>query len=349
MSLVGSLTNSVQGAASAASASANAASPKPLTLNPADVKVDDSLPAYPENNQLTNIVNYSTGVKRATSEEITAALPLRKAARAKVDANLKTLLDKERADKNTAKDGWAKATPEVQAAYQNTLDIYKLKEYTTLLTFVKTELVWWNNNKELSTVQVNTRDMAYDEQYATYMDKYTKAKDAITQSIAKSKQDADDEKRAAAAKALSASTVDIAVEVSHDAYYYIKRIFYILLCLRFASFLANDYIHKTVPFRILAFVYGFIFAPFIAPYYIWKEISAWIFKKQGPLFISFLPIIPYNMRKYNDLIFKLFGYVKDEVAGVVSSLKAAELAQRTAVLQRKIIPELDEERAVLGA
>jgi hypothetical protein len=55
------------------------------------------------------------------------------------------------------------------------------------------------------------------------------------------------------------------------------------------------------------------------------------------------------MRKYNDLIFKLFGYVKDEVAGVVSSLKAAELAQRTAVLQRKIIPELDEERAVLGA
>jgi hypothetical protein len=355
-SLVSSLTNSVQGAATAASASAASASAsgsmtsaKPLILNPADVKVDDSLPAYPENNQLTNIVNYSTGVKRATSEEITAALPLRKAARAKVDANLKTLLDKERTDKNAAKDAWAKATPEVQAAYQNTLDTYKLNEYTTLVTFVKTELVWWNNNKELSTVQVNTRDMAYDEQYATYMDKYTKAKDAITQSLAKSKQDADDEKRAAAAKALSATTVDIAVEVSHDAYYYIKRIFYILLCLRFASFLANDYIHKTVPFRVLAFIYGFIFAPFIAPYYIWKELSAWIFKTRGPLFISFLPIVPYNMRKYNDLVFKLFGYVKDEVAGIVSSMKAAELAQKVAAIQRKIIPELDEERAVLGA
>ena len=358
-SLVSSLTNSVQGAASAATnaASASAGSMssastiqgKPLLLNPADVKVDDSLPAYPENNQLTNIVNYSTGVKRATSEEITAALPLRKAARAKVDTHLKTLLDKERADKSSAKDSWAKATPEVQAAYQNTLDLYKLKEYTNLILFVKTELVWWNNNKELSTVQVNTRDMAYDEQYATYMDKYTKSKDAITQSLAKSKQDADDEKRAAAAKALSASTVDIAVEVSHDAYYYIKWAFYILLCLRFASFLANDYIHKTVPFRILAFIYGFIFAPFIAPYYIWKELSAWIFKTQGPLFISFLPIVPYNMRKYNDLVFKLFGYVKDEVAGIVSSMKAAELAQKVAVLQRKLIPELDEERAVLGA
>ena len=148
-SLVSSLTNSVQGAASAAT---NATSPstiqgKPLILNPADVKVDDSLPAYPENNQLTNIVNYSTGVKRPTSGEITAALPLRKAARAKVDTHLKTLLDKERADKTSAKDSWAKATPEVQAAYQNTLDTYKLKEYTALILFVKTELVWWNNNK----------------------------------------------------------------------------------------------------------------------------------------------------------------------------------------------------------
>jgi hypothetical protein len=30
-------------------------------------------------------------------------------------------------------------------------------------------------------------------------------------------------------------------------------------------------------------------------------------------------------------------------------MKAAELAQKVAVLQRKLIPELDEERAVLGA
>jgi hypothetical protein len=326
----------------------NLQKPQPLTLNPADVKVDDSLPPYAENNQLTNIVNYSTGVKRPTSDEITAALPLRKAARAKVDANYKKLLDKERADKTTAKDSWEKATPEVQASYQNTLDTYKLKEYLALITFIKTELVWWNNNKELSTVQVNTRDMAYDEQYASFMDKYTKAKDAVTASIAKAKQDADDARRAANEKTLSATTADIAVEVSHDAYYYIKWTFYILLCLRFASFLANDYIYKTTPFRVLAFIYGFIFAPFIAPYYIWKELKSWIFKTERPIYFSFLPIIPYAV-KGNDVVYKLFGYLKDDAKGIISSLKDKELAQRNAVLERKLIPELDEERAVLGA
>jgi hypothetical protein len=43
---------------------------QPLVLNPEDVKVDDTLPPYSENTKVNGLINYASGVKPPTNEEI---------------------------------------------------------------------------------------------------------------------------------------------------------------------------------------------------------------------------------------------------------------------------------------
>lgn len=121
---------------------------QPLVLNPEDVKVDDTLPPYYGNTKVNGLMDYASGVKPPTNEEISQAIETRKVARKKVNGIFKNLIDTEASVKTDIKNKWDKSKPDAQKSMQETLNTFKLPEYKELINFLKSELVWWDNNKK---------------------------------------------------------------------------------------------------------------------------------------------------------------------------------------------------------
>ena len=77
---------------------------------------------------------------------------------------------------------------------------------------------------------------------------------------------------------LISSTRDIATQV-------VTALFYIMICLVGGTLAANDAIGREVQYRILYFIYGFIFGPVVILYYLYR----W-FNKDAPYIYRMLPI-----------------------------------------------------------
>jgi len=77
---------------------------------------------------------------------------------------------------------------------------------------------------------------------------------------------------------LMSTTRDIATQV-------VTALFYIMICLVAGTLAANDAIGRDVQYRILYFIYGFIFGPVVILYYLYR----W-FNKDGPYIYRMLPI-----------------------------------------------------------
>lgn len=192
---------------------------------------------------------------------------------------------------------------------------------TSYTTFLTTEIAWWNTNVELSTRQVAARKTQFEEQLQTYhitlnqatataisklpvVDATAIVKDYPDKSfipnlqavLNKKKSDAN---AAAAAKnkaILNRSAWDNISEASQAALKWAGIILYVCLALRCGAFVANDLLYKPLPYRILAFVYVFLLLPFVAPYYVWREIKyiIWPALFERPIFNSIFPMYPYN-------------------------------------------------------
>jgi hypothetical protein len=113
--------------------------------------------------------------------------------------------------------------------------------------------------------------------------------------------------------------------------------------LRCASFAANEYLYKPVPYRILIFIYVFIFVPFFGPYYLWKGIEHRIWNTPLPPYEGFFPLYAYTD---GPLTFnrRLTGYKDTGILQEwITKKKAEELAARNAAiitgLKAKIIQE----------
>jgi hypothetical protein len=130
------------------------------------------------------------------------------------------------------------------------------------------------------------------------------------------------------------------------AFAYIGTILYICLALRFAAFAANDLLYKPLSYRILAFVYTFIFAPILLPYYTYREISHWIWPKtDGPHFESIFPIKPYDPSEPLTFDKRVYGYADTPgIRGWIQTMRNNESADRLAVLQKSILPTLVAQR-----
>jgi len=77
---------------------------------------------------------------------------------------------------------------------------------------------------------------------------------------------------------LLTSTKDIATQV-------VSGLFYTMICLVAGTLAANDAIGRDVQYRILYFIYGFIFGPVVILYYLYR----W-FNKDAPFIYRMLPI-----------------------------------------------------------
>ena len=316
---------------------------QPLVLNPEDVKVDDTLPPYSENTKVNGLINYASGVKPPTNEEIAEAIETRKVARKKVNDKLKQVIQYERQSKERIKNIWEKSTPIIQKTLQEELNIYKLPEFIEFVNFIKTELVWWDNNKKLTLVDVNTRDVVFDERYDTLLESFVKARESLNNAAIAEKQKKIDDARELNDKIMNATTADIAWDATTSVFRSITAIIYIIFSIFIGSLVANDYIYKTTPYKIVGFIYGFIFAPVVSVYYIIKIIFSWFGRGDPPLLVSVLPII-----KYENYQGWTIGY-DNRYDYIIGNKIADNLMQKENYIKRNLLAELELERAQQGA
>ena len=313
-----------------------------VQLNPADLVVDETLPSASITSGVATIFG-----KAPSDEEIQAALPLRTAARQTV-ADALTKLQKEEKDvKNSISDKWDSSSDEVKVKLQAQLDIYKLPEYKTLINYVKGELVWWNTNLKLSTTDVNTRAVNFKENLQTNTDIYERAIQQSTTSAEKQQSEVIQSQKKERDAIMNRGIADDMWDSFIISLQWVGIIIYILLALRFASFAANANLYKPLPYRTLAFIYTFIFAPIVGPYYLWREIKAWIWPGivEPPLYESFFPVIPYNPVEELTMNRRLYGYADTEkLQKWMKRQLDKELSDKQAAVSHNILAELIADR-----
>jgi len=193
---------------------------------------------------------------------------------------------------------------------------------TAYSSYLTTEIAWWNTNVELSPRQVAARKTNFEETIQTYhvtlnqkvLDLITTiplatAKEILAQypdekfvptlqgKINGIQKAAKTQTELASQKKLNTSVTDVALSAFYASLQYAGTILYILIAARCGSFAANEVLYKASPYRVLAFVYTFIFTPILGWYYLYREITHYIFPTTSklPIFNSFLPIYSYTL------------------------------------------------------
>lgn len=316
-----------------------------LPLNPADLVVDETLPSPPVTSNVANLFG-----KQPTDEEVEAALPLRTAARQTVLDTLTQFQNSEKDMKKRISNDWKSFPPHEQAAIQVQLDNFKLPEYKALIDYIKTELVWWNTNVKLSATTVNTRAVNFKENLQTKFDIYLRTlqqKIDVSSQKLRSEEQKEQSKKAAV---MNRTTSDITWDAFKRALSFLGMIIYIVLALTFASFVANSLLHKPILYRILAFVYAFIFAPIFGVYYTYNRIK-YIIGIQGaelPLMEGLLPLKGYDLLPNAEptLIQRIFGYPEEKTYEFRKSQAAKELERLEKAVENtsEIFGKIVEER-----
>ena len=99
---------------------------------------------------------------------------------------------------------------------------------------------------------------------------------------------------------LLSTTKDITIQV-------VQGLFYVMICLVAGTLAANDAIGREIQYRILYFIYGFIFGPVVILYYLFR----W-FNKDAPHIYRMLPIFTTEAKtSLGQLFFYPFTYAED--------------------------------------
>lgn len=140
---------------------------------------------------------------------------------------------------------------------------------------------------------------------------------------------------------LISSTRDIATQV-------VTALFYIMICLVGGTLAANDAIGREVQYRILYFIYGFIFGPVVILYYLYR----W-FNKDAPYIYRMLPIFtteaestlarmffyPFTYKEDKRATDAYAEFMKVSAAIVGGSVEAKEAAEAAAAMSPDKIVE----------
>jgi hypothetical protein len=271
-----------------------------IPLNPADIITDDSLPAYP----------IQVLPKQAvTDEDVAKGTPVRIAARQKVQTVFDAMVSEQRSIKRDIQSKWANLSDDDRLVQQRILDTFnRNRVYLDLFNYIKSELVWWNNNLELSPRSVNTHDINYDE---TVLKKQIALENSLRMAITTAQTQSESEEEADAKKreVLRNKTLyDDIWDTFNVLSSWLFWTIYVLIGIRCASFAANQYLYKPLPYRVLVFIYVFIFCPIFAPYYLWKVIESFIWKTELPLYEGLFPINPYDPSEPLTFNRRIFGY-----------------------------------------
>jgi hypothetical protein len=300
-----------------------------LTLNPADLTVDESLPAYP--------FQLSFGKPALSDEDAEAGSKLRIDLRKNVVDTLNFFISTEKGFKADTKKGWEKMTEAEKAKAQQILDLYKKPEYLAFIKAIKTEVVWWNNNTELSPRAAKERFMIYNEKIGSLRAALDNAKASMGDTKFAKKEKEDAEKKAADLKRTAYDDVLDSLGVIGQTMFWIV---YVLVGLRCASFAANEILYKPLPYRLLVFVYTFLFVPIFGPYYLWVIIKSMIWKTPAPMYEGLFPITPYDPSEPLNLNRRLFGYADTpQIREWMTAQQQKETVERDAAVVSKNIKQ----------
>ena len=220
------------------------------------------------------------------------------------------LTDQEVAEGAPARDAFRKLVIDRQTFMTSSLDIFMntgvLSSYKSLLKFVEKELAWVNANIEVSKRSIETRRKEFQERYDTLLKDVTKAIEADFQTLPGMKQDqvlaflsikpsVQGKLRKLAQAVMNQKQEQQSAEIQQklkrspwdifkDAFAkskgrlitYFWLLLFVILGLRAASFAANENLWKPLPYRILIFIYTFLFFPVTIPYYGYRELRAWL-------------------------------------------------------------------------
>ncbi len=131
--------------------------------------------------------------------------------------------------------------------------------------------------------------------------------------------------------------------------------FCVMYGLRAASFAANQNLWRPLPYRVIIFIYTFIFFPIWIPYYLYREIKHLIWPCiDEPHFESVFPVTPYtpNPAEKFDLKKRLFGYpnVPDLCAWLLKKKEEWKESQYKAICHdfyHKVMDEYKESKLYL--
>jgi hypothetical protein len=309
-------------------------------LNPADVRVDESLPKYS--------APYSfTSKPPVSDEDVAEGKPLRIAARKKPLDALKGEINSQKNIKNSVKSRWNSMTEPQRQAAQRELNLFKEPEYLDFFNFLKTEIVWWDNNLELSPREVTTRDTQYDEKFAQKITIIQNTRNATRNSesaaAAAQTQAQKDAEQAAVNRTIYDDFSDSMTIIGKVIFWLI----YILVGIRCASFAVNEIMYKPLPYRVLVFFYTFLFTPIFGPYYLWIIIKRLIWKTPSPMYEGLFPMNPYDPSEPLTLNNRLFGYANTpELRKWMDDQRQKETMTRdAAVVSKNIKQEIITERS----
>jgi hypothetical protein len=271
---------------------------------------------------------------------------------------------------------WNSATDVVKQSYMNMISNYNLPEYKDLINFIKQERSWWKSSYSAG-LTVSTLENVFADYADELADRIKKYEDALKENEAVGADLLEQRKNAKPSEKIntdinidwdkitpkSAEEVNAAAEESVKEADPFKRtvwddvneswliiggflgsLIWLIFGLRFGSSIANEYYYLKTPYKILMFVYTFIFTPVLIPYFIFKTIRTWLFPKTYPpvIFRCFLPLFETE----DSLGGTWLTYVLDEAtkADKFNKLKAIEDAKRN-VLKKTIMKDLTAELA----
>lgn len=140
-------------------------------------------------------------------------------------------------------------------------------------------------------------------------------------------------KKAAEEEELKSRTIWDEVKIAfRSAMGWLVPILYVLVALRLAGYAANDTFYKPFPYRVLAFIYTFLFAPFLLLYYLYRLFFSE--PEEQLIFEGVFPLYPYDPNQEVTLFSRFFGYPwTDSLHNWVDKKRAAwEVTQAGAVV-----------------
>ena len=311
------------------------------TLNPADLTVDESLPSYSTPISLTSKPPIS-------DDDVKDGRPLRLAARKKVSDSLSDVINEQKRIKSDIEDKWSSYTDAQKHKAQTQLDFFnKNKDYLNLVKFLKTELVWWDNNLEVSSRDINTRDTKFDETSASLMRKVIAKRESIGDAHGEKNKRLDKEKKEKQKANINRTVYDDVTDSFTAIMNSMYLIIYILVGLRCASFAANEILYKPLPYRVIVFIYTFLFAPIFGFYYLWKAIKSMFWGIPFPRYEGFFPMTPYDPSEPLTINRRLFGYADTPVLKqwMADQLEIEQKGRDEAVVSKHIKQDIIQERS----
>jgi hypothetical protein len=309
--------------------------------------------------------------KEATEELLAAGAKFRGSRQEDIKVSLDTFQDEERKRKLFIEKSWDTANDADKQDFLNMISNYNLPEYKSLIDYIKEERAWWKSDYSKGLTE-STLESLFSDFKDTVSDKKKAYENAVETNSIKGKELIEKRKENKKEGFIDWNNINkesvVQSKVSKqekDPFNrslwddiqeswviilgYLGTLLWIIFGLRFASFTVNEYFYMKTPYKILFFVYIFIFTPFIFPYYIYKLLRTWYDPIHYPpvLYRSFFPTYGYDPDKTPITTMDTwFGYRLDG-STIEYIRKMAEIEHNTKleVLQKSVMYDLKEELA----